>query len=214
MRYTPSALPAETIDFMKLNLNNITLNVAGTEKQFPAAELPQFAFSGRSNVGKSTLINTLLGRKKLARTSASPGKTITVNFYEIDRKLFFVDLPGYGYAKRTLQDKQRWSKLVDGYLTRESQKICRVLQLIDLKVGLTADDEMMLQWLAHTGIPYIVVATKADKLNKTMREENLRILKESGKINPGAAVIPFSALDGSGKDDVWRELYASLDGGK
>ena len=145
---------------MKLNLNNTSLRIsAGTPAQFPADAIPQIAFSGRSNVGKSSLINSLLARKSLARVSQAPGKTITINFYDVDRKLFLVDLPGYGYAKRTFTDKQKWSSLTDGYFTKNKNidLLRLVVQLIDSRVGPTADDEMMLQFLREAGIPFLVV---------------------------------------------------------
>ena len=139
---------------MKPNLNNAALKMsAGLPKQFPADRLPQVAFSGRSNVGKSSLINSLLGRKSLARVSGEPGKTITVNFYDIDKKLYLVDLPGYGYAKRSPEEKKRWSALTDGYFTKnpniDSLKL--VCQLIDSRTGPTADDLDMLYYLRETG---------------------------------------------------------------
>ena len=151
---------------MKLNVQNSNLEItAGTPKQFPAFSIPQIAFSGRSNVGKSSLINTLLGRKKLARVSSAPGKTITVNFYSVDKKLHLVDLPGYGYAKRALEDKKRWSALTDGFFTQRLEgdtSLKAVAQLIDMKAGATADDEMMLDYLNAVGIPYFIVVTKSD----------------------------------------------------
>ena len=135
---------------MSLNLNRVTLRIsAGTPKQFPADPLPQVAFSGRSNVGKSSLINLLLGRKSLARVSSAPGKTITVNFYDVDGRLLLVDLPGYGFAKRTKEEQARWSGLTDGYFTanRNADRIRLIVQLIDSRVGPTKDDDLMLDYL-------------------------------------------------------------------
>ena len=151
---------------MKFNLAKAEFALsAGRASQFPRDGRPQIAMSGRSNVGKSSLINTVLGRKKLARTSSEPGKTITVNFYDIDKKFYLVDLPGYGYAKRSESEKRVWSSLTNGYLTGDCAPSL-VLQLVDLKVGPTGDDCMMFDWLDKSGIPYVIVATKADKLNK------------------------------------------------
>ena len=136
---------------MSLNLQKTDLRIsAGLPRQFPTDAIPQVAFSGRSNVGKSSLINSLLGRKSLARVSSAPGKTITVNFYDIDKKLFFVDLPGYGFAKRTLEDKKVWSALTDGYFTANPNidLLKLVLQLVDSRIGPTKDDEMMLDLAA------------------------------------------------------------------
>lgn len=173
-------------------------------KQFPKDNLPQIAFSGRSNVGKSSLINAILGRKSLARVSASPGKTITVNFYDVDGKLYLVDLPGYGYAKRSGDDRQKWSMIVEGYFNGEEKndKLKLVMQLIDLKVGPTVDDEQMLNWLNVTKTNYIVVATKADKLNATERREAEEFLHKHPLIRKGTEIIPFSALSGEGKDKI------------
>ncbi len=195
---------------MNLNLNKTELAIsAGRSDQFPKDGLPQIVFSGRSNVGKSSLINTLLNRKSLARVSSAPGKTVTVNFYRIDGKLFFVDLPGYGYAKRPDDKRSGFSAVTDAYLTK-SENIVLVLQLVDLKVGLTDDDRMMLSWLSANGIPFCIVGTKADKLNKT----DLRASVSALCSDPSAGaspVIPFSSLNGTGKDDVWKKILQHLD---
>lgn len=190
---------------MKINIQNSSLGVtAGLATQFPDGRRPQIVFSGRSNVGKSSLINALLGRKSLARVSSSPGKTITVNFYDVDGKVFFVDIPGYGYAKRAPQDKKRWSQLTDAFLHSDCDKRL-VLQLIDMKAGPTSDDLMMLDWLDATDSDYIIVASKADKLNRT---DHALALSELEKL--GAPVIPFSALTKAGRDDVLRAVFDFL----
>ena len=178
---------------MNLNFNNITLKTTGLPEQFPKDNLPQIAFSGRSNVGKSSLINALMGRKSFARVSSAPGKTITVNFYGIDKKLYIVDLPGYGYAKRTDEDRRRWSGLVDSYLTK-SPSLVGVVQLIDMKVGPTTDDMTMLDWLIKMEIPHVIVATKSDKLNKTEYEKMLGALRCHPYIKEDVPIVPFSAL--------------------
>ncbi len=197
---------------MKLNVQNSNLEItAGTPKQFPAFSIPQIAFSGRSNVGKSSLINTLLGRKKLARVSSAPGKTITVNFYSVDKKLYLVDLPGYGYAKRGLEHKKGWSSLTDGFFTQRIEgdtSLKAVAQLIDIKAGATADDEMMLDYLNATGLPYFIVVTKADKVNKTDRAKALAELDNNPLIKKGTKIIPFSSLKNEGKDEVWTTLLS------
>lgn len=190
---------------MKINTQNASLGrTAGLISQFPYDSRPQIVFSGRSNVGKSSLINTLLNRKSLARVSASPGKTITVNFYDIDKKIWFVDIPGYGYAKRAPQDKMRWSELTDSFL-RSSCDRRLILQLIDMKVGPTDDDYLMLDWLDAAEVPYLIVATKCDKLNKTDFNENLNELRKLGE------VIPFSSLKGIGRDELWRAIHTFLE---
>lgn len=187
-----------------MNANNADLVLtAGNMSQLIHDGLPQFAFSGRSNVGKSSLINTLINRKKLARVSSEPGKTITINYYKVDNKLYLVDLPGYGYAKRSEDEKKQWSTLVDSYVTGED--VTCVIQLVDLKVGMTADDRMMVEWLNESGTPFFVVATKADKLNKTDR--NKAMLKLAGDpLLMSVPVIPFSALKKEGKDDIWKKI--------
>ena len=199
---------------MSLNLNNTNLRIsAGLPRQFPTDPMVQIAFSGRSNVGKSSLLNTLLGRKSLARVSSAPGKTITVNFYNVDKKLFLVDLPGYGFAARNPADKEKWSTLTDGYFTNNPNVdlLCLVLQLVDSRVGLTRDDEMMVDFLNQSGIPYAIVATKVDKLNKTEREKNLAALASHKLIKLGTPVIPFSSLKGEGKNEVWKVICSHAD---
>ncbi len=191
---------------MKINTNNSALLIsAGVPKQFPALVVPQVAFSGRSNVGKSSLINTLLARKSLARVSGTPGKTVTVNFYNIDSKLLLVDLPGYGFAKRTYEDKKRWSALTDAYFTGNNNiDLLRcVVQLIDGKVGPTADDKQMLEYLTAAELPFIIVYTKVDKLNATQK----KALKESmGKYDGASAEIMFSSETREGRDEVWNTI--------
>ncbi len=190
---------------MKINVQNSALGItAGLVSQFPRGDRPQIVFSGRSNVGKSSLINMLLGRKSLARVSSAPGKTITVNFYDIDKKIYFVDIPGYGYAKRDLKDKKRWSALTDSFLQSQCDKRL-ILQLIDMKVGPTDDDYMMLEWLEASEVPYLIVATKSDKLNKTDFNANKEELEKLGR------VIPFSSLKGTGKDELWSAIYEFLE---
>ena len=198
---------------MPLNFNNTELVMtAGLQSQFPTDKLPQIALSGRSNVGKSSLFNKLVGRKSFARVSGSPGKTITINFYRVDKKLYIVDLPGYGFAKRAPADKAKWSKLTDSYFT--SGTMTAVAQLIDLKVGPTADDEMMLDFMNQSDIPYIIIATKADKLNVTNRKAALEELKSHPLVREGCEIIPFSALDGTGKDEALRAILALLEDNK
>ena len=194
---------------MALNLQNVNLKIsAGNPKQIPSDPRAQVAFSGRSNVGKSSLINALLGRKSLARVSSSPGKTITINFYDVDKKLYLVDLPGYGFAKRSPEEKKQWSALTDGFFTQNKNidRLSLVLQLIDSRIGPTADDEMMLDFLVQSELPFAVVATKIDKLNATERKKNLADIGAHPLVK-GAPVIPFSALKGEGKEDLWKVIF-------
>lgn len=195
---------------MMMNKNNVTLaHVAGTDAQLFKGEMPQFAFSGRSNVGKSSLINRLLSRKSLARVSGEPGKTITVNYYDVDHTVMLVDLPGYGYAKRSVSEQKRWSRLVEGYF-RNNHRLVFVLQLIDLKVGPTQNDLDMLDWLYETKTPFIVVATKTDKLNVTNRKKQLAMLREHESIPDDVPIIPFSSLTGEGVEEIWRCIEDTL----
>lgn len=184
---------------------------AGLIKQFPSDRLPQVAFSGRSNVGKSSLINSLLGRKSLARVSGEPGKTITINFYDIDKKLYLVDLPGYGYAKRTFEDKQKWSALTDGYFTHnpniDSLKL--VIQLIDSRTGPTDDDLDMIDFLSRSGLPFIAAATKVDKLNATEKNAFLKNMSES-ELTSGIPLILCSSKSGLGKDEIWKHINNAI----
>jgi len=195
---------------MKPNIQNVTLKMsAGFISQFPKDPVPQVAMSGRSNVGKSSLINTLLGRKSMARVSSSPGKTITINFYDIDKRMFLVDLPGYGYAKRTLEDKKKWSELTDGYFTKNPNidRLSLVVQLVDSRIGPTKDDEEMLMFLSESQLPHIVVATKVDKLNKTEREKMTTVLETHPYIPETTPIIMFSAQTGEGKQDLWDKIF-------
>ena len=195
-----------------LNLSKVELRIsAGFTSQFPGDPVPQIAFSGRSNVGKSSLINTLLGRKSLARVSSAPGKTVTVNFYDVDKKLLLVDLPGYGFAKRPLAEKEKWSRLTDGYFTNNPNidRLRCVLQLVDSRIPPTKDDEMMLDYLRQLEIPFVVVATKVDKLNKTERKKNLDALA-THPLTQGAKIIPFSSLSGEGKEELLKVIFGYL----
>ena len=193
-----------------INVQNTSLRIsAGTDRQFPSDPIPQIALSGRSNVGKSSLINTLLGRKSLARVSSAPGKTITINFYDVDKKLFLVDLPGYGYAKRRASDKEVWSSLTDRFFTanKNIDRLELVVQLIDSRARITSDDAMMLNFIAQSGIPYVIVVTKTDKLNKTERAESLAEISASPYAK-GIDVIPFSSHSGEGKVDLWKLILS------
>ena len=188
---------------MPINLNRTALRIsAGLPRQFPTDPIPQVAFSGRSNVGKSSLVNCLLGRKSLARVSSAPGKTITVNFYDLDGKLFFVDLPGYGFAKRRPEEQAQWSALTDGYFT--DNKNADLVQLIDSRIGPTKDDVMMLDYLRTTGTPFVVVATKADKLNATERRASEAQLHGHPSIPTDTPILFTSAEKGEGRSDLWR----------
>jgi len=196
---------------MALNIQNTNLRIsAGLLRQFPGDPIPQIAFSGRSNVGKSSLINTLLGRKSLTRVSKMPGKTITINFYDVDKKMFFVDLPGYGFARRAPQEAAQWRELTDSYFTKNPNldRLALVMQLIDSRVGPTEDDVMMLDFLRASNIPYVVIATKCDKLNATERKASETALASHPAIGADTPIIFFSSLKGDGKAAVWHQIAA------
>ena len=195
---------------MDLNLQNSVLEIsAGRADQFPKKRVCNIVFSGRSNVGKSSLINTLLGRNKLARVSSSPGKTITVNFYSIDGGMYFVDLPGYGFAKRPPEEKKRWSSLVESYFDsmKDRNDDMLIIQLIDMKVGITKDDALMLDWMNRSGANYVIAATKCDKLNKTGFTESLSSILRDPAVEEGTDVIPFSSLNGDGKNELLSLIF-------
>ena len=198
---------------MKINVNNSDIALtAGAVKQFPRDPRPQIALSGRSNVGKSSLINTLLGRKSLARVSSAPGKTITINFYNVDKKLYLVDLPGYGYAKRSMESKRSWSSLTEDYFVKNpsSDALRLVIQLIDIRTGPTDDDIMMINMMIDRDIDFVVVATKTDKLSKTALKEALLRLEKEYFDGTGIEIIPFSSVTRDGKDELWRRISDAL----
>ncbi len=198
---------------MKINANNANIAITvGNSRQFPRDPRPEVALSGRSNVGKSSLINTLLGRKSLARVSSSPGKTITINYYDIDKKLYLVDLPGYGYAKRSQESKRGWSSLTEDYFIKNpsSDAIKLVIQLIDIRTGPTEDDIMMINFLIDNGVNFIVVATKTDKLSKAQLANALDELQKEYFEGTGIEIIPFSSVTRVGKDEVWKKITDAI----
>lgn len=184
-----------------MNLNNVSLMLSAVSKrQHPQSNLPEIAFAGRSNVGKSSLINKMLNRKKLARVSASPGKTATINFYDIDKTLIFVDLPGYGFAKVSKQEKERWGRMIEEYLNQREQLV-QVVLLVDMRHKPTNDDIMMFNWIVESGFEPLVVATKKDKVKPSQREDALKLIKQTLGIED---VIPFSSEKGDGVDELWN----------
>ena len=198
---------------MKININNSNIAMTvGNARQFPRDPRPEVALSGRSNVGKSSLINTMLGRKSLARVSSTPGKTITINYYDIDKQLYLVDLPGYGYARRSQESKRSWSSLTEDYFLKNpsADAIKLVIQLIDVRVGPTDDDIMMINFLIDNAVPFAVVATKADKLSKSELRRQLDSFEENYFKGTGIQVLPFSSVSRDGKDDLWSKIFDSL----
>ena len=171
---------------------------------FPGQGLPEIALAGKSNVGKSSLINSLTMRSKLARTSSEPGKTRLVNFYGINDAMFLVDLPGYGFAKASKTEKNKWGEMIEGYLER-SENLRHVVQLVDIRHEPTADDQMMVEYLRHYDIPFSVIATKCDKLSKAARGRNIPVICRKLAVQPWE-IIPYSSEDGTGKDKVWAAI--------
>lgn len=198
---------------MKINVNNSSISLTvGDRRQFPRDPRPQIALSGRSNVGKSSLINTLLLRKSLARVSSSPGKTITINYYDIDKKLYLVDLPGYGYAKRSLDSKRSWSSLTEDFFIKNPSEdaLKLVIQLIDVRTGPTDDDILMINMMIDRGINFVVVATKTDKLSKTALQNRLDEIKKEFFEGTGIDILPFSSVTRAGRDELWKLINDSL----
>lgn len=194
-----------------MNFNNAVFEKSfGSFSQLEASDLPEICFSGRSNVGKSSLINKLLGRKSIARVSSKPGKTVTINFYKVDN-IRLVDLPGYGYAKVAFKEKERWAELMEGYFA-SSRNIKRVFQLIDMRHPATDFDLSMLEFLTANNIPYTVVLTKSDKLNKTETENRLKlIVNELGEFANSTEIIPFSIQNSQGVEKLRNIIEEVID---
>jgi GTP-binding protein len=192
-----------------LILNNSKYELTAVRPdQYPAGNLPEVAFSGRSNAGKSSAINALLNRRNLARVAATPGKTREINFYNVDGKLYLVDLPGYGYAKVSREKKLSWGAVVDTYLhSRRQLKL--VVLLVDIRHTPSEDDRVMYHWLAGHGMPHIIAASKADKLPRSQVAPRLADIRKAFGMESGAALIPFSAESGQGRDEVWAAINAA-----
>ena len=169
----------------------------------PENEKPEIAFAGKSNVGKSSLINALMNRKSYARISATPGKTQTINFYNINDEMYLVDLPGYGYAKVSEQEKVQWGKLIERYLHGSTQ-LKAVFLLIDIRHAPSANDKMMYDWIIEQGFQPIIIATKLDKLKRSQVQKQLKVVKEGLNLVPGTKMIPFSSVTKQGRDEIWE----------
>ncbi len=176
---------------------------AGFSSQFPEHEMPEIAFAGKSNVGKSSLLNTMLNRRALARTSSQPGKTQTINFYSVQDTFMFVDLPGYGYAKVSKTDRERWGKLIEGYLEKRPQ-LKKIVLLIDIRHEVGNNDKMMYDWIKHYHDEVIVVATKMDKIKRSQVQKHLSVIRKGLNLMPEDTLIGFSAETKQGKDELWK----------
>ncbi len=189
---------------MKINSIKFVGSVAKL-KQLPKIRLPEIAFSGRSNVGKSSLINSLLNRKKLAKTSSTPGKTRLLNYFEINESFYMVDLPGYGYAKVSHNERLAWKRLLESYLSKNDY-IRGVVQIIDSRHGITKLDEDMLNWLSFLEIPTLVVATKVDKLPKSRAKHLVQRIEKDVQLLGGTSVLPYSSMTKIGKAELWQSI--------
>ncbi|MCI9511864.1 MAG: YihA family ribosome biogenesis GTP-binding protein [Oscillibacter sp.] len=179
---------------------------AASPEQFLRDGLPQFAFAGRSNVGKSSVINRLLGRKNLAYVGSSPGKTTQINYFQVDRRAYLVDLPGYGYAKVSRAEKERWGRLMERYFQDEGSLITTGVLIVDIRHKPTVDDMTMHAWFRETGCPEIVVANKLDKLKRSQVEPALALIRETLELTAADTLVPFSAEKGAGKEELIRLL--------
>ena len=179
--------------------------VCGITSKLPAHTRPEFAFAGKSNVGKSSLINAMMNRKSLARTSSQPGKTQTINFYNINDALYFVDLPGYGYAKVSLEAKAKWGKMIENYL-KKSQVLHAVFLLVDIRHDPSENDKMMYDWVIHNGYRPVVIATKLDKLKRSQVAAHVKAVRQGLGMEKEDILIPFSAETKQGRDEIWAVM--------
>ena len=192
-------------------IKNVSLDiVCGITSKIPDTGRPEVAFAGKSKVGKSSLINGLMNRKALARTSAQPGKTQTINFYNINEAMYLVDLPGYGYAKVSAAEKEKWGKMIEGYL-HESKELRAVFLLVDIRHKPSANDKQMYDWICHNGYEPVIIATKLDKIKRSQVQKCLKVIREELKLTKGTKIIPYSAETKQGREEIW-ELMDSLTG--
>ncbi len=183
--------------------------VVGVTSKIPETQMPEIAFAGKSNVGKSSLINALMNRKSLARTSSQPGKTQTINFYNINDEMYFVDLPGYGYAKASVEEKQKWGKMVERYL-RISKQIRAVFLLIDIRHDPSANDKQMYEWIIANGYHPIIIATKLDKIKRSQLQKQVSAIKKCLEADKDTIIIPFSAETKQGREEIYSLIDTVL----
>ena len=187
-------------------IKNVNLEtVCGITSKIPDNAYNEVAFAGKSNVGKSSLINALMNRKSLARTSAQPGKTQTINFYNINDAMYLVDLPGYGYAKASEEVKAKWGKMIENYL-HTSKKLKAVFLLIDIRHDPSANDKMMYEWMVYQGFAPIIIATKLDKIKRSQIQKQVKAIREGLGVQPGTTIIPFSAETKQGRNEIWEVI--------
>lgn len=189
-----------------MDVQNVKLEAVGVMfEQFPETGYPEVAFAGRSNVGKSTLINGLINRKALARTSGQPGKTQTINFYNVEDELYFVDLPGYGYARSSKANRISWGKMIDYYL-KKRETLGMIMLLVDIRHKPNDNDQMMMNYIRDSGLEPLVIATKADKVKRSQLPKHKKMIADALKLGSVDQVIPFSSMTKQGKDEVWQEI--------
>ncbi|WP_324173402.1 ribosome biogenesis GTP-binding protein YihA/YsxC [Staphylococcus pseudintermedius] len=195
---------------MNINPNEVDILISAVKpEQYPELDLPEVALSGRSNVGKSTFINSMIGRKNMARTSQQPGKTQTLNFFNIDNQLIFVDVPGYGYAKVSKKQREAFGKMIETYITtREALKL--VIQLVDLRHPPTEDDVLMYDFLKYYDIPTLIIATKEDKIPKGKVQKHIKIIKEKLELESGDQIIGYSSIEKKKQDQIWAAISAFI----
>ena len=183
--------------------------VCGITSKLPENDKMEIAFAGKSNVGKSSLINGLLNHKSLARTSSSPGKTQTINFYNVNKELYFVDLPGYGYAKVSMEIREKWGKMIERYL-RKSDVLAAIFLLIDIRHEPSANDRQMYDWIVSNGYRPVIIATKLDKIKRSQLQKQISIIKKSLGCPSETKVFPFSAQTKQGRDEIWEYIESLL----
>ena len=192
-------------------IRNVELEtVCGVTSTLPENTLPEFAFAGKSNVGKSSLINALMNRKALARTSSQPGKTQTINFYNVNEAIYLVDLPGYGYAKASEEIKAKWGKMIEDYLHKSKEIRC-VFLLVDIRHEPGSNDKIMYKWILDHGYEPVIIATKLDKIKRSQVQKQLQVLRQGLQVVPGTKIIPFSAQTKQGREEIW-DLIDELTG--
>ena len=195
-----------------MNVTKVNLEtVCGITSKLPENLLPEFAFAGKSNVGKSSLINGLMNRKSYARTSSQPGKTQTINFYNINEQLYFVDLPGYGYAKVSMELRAKWGKMIERYL-KKSPQLKLIFLLVDIRHEPSENDKDMYDWIVHNGFQPIVIATKLDKINRSQIAKQSKLIRTGLKMPKDGILIPFSAETKQGRDEIWGKIESMLPG--
>ncbi len=185
--------------------------VCGITSKLPVNTLPEIAFAGKSNVGKSSLINGLINRKNYARTSSEPGKTQTINFYNVNEQLYFVDLPGYGYAKVSQTSREKWGKMIEKYLN-QSKQLKLVFLLVDIRHEPSANDIQMYEWICYQGFRPVIIATKSDKLSRNQIVKQTAVIKKTLGMKSNDILIPFSAVNKSGRDEIWALMEGVLKG--